>query len=53
MIFVARGTTELSLRGSVFSTSRLNNFLEHVYKIDKQDFLTKMEGFAIQGLVGG
>ena len=52
MLFVSRGTTDLPLRGVVFTTPGVENFLEGTMKIDTQDFLAKMEGFAVQGIHG-
>lgn len=50
MLFVSRGTTDLPMRGVVFATPGVQNFLEGTMKIDPQDFLAKMEGFAVQGI---
>jgi hypothetical protein len=35
-----------------FATERLEDFLPQVLNIDKQDFMAKMEGFALQCLAG-
>ena len=35
-----------------FSTEGLNDFIEQVFHVDNQDFVTWMEGFAMQGLKG-
>jgi hypothetical protein len=42
----------MPMKSVSFTTSGVENFLEGVMKIDTQDFLSKMEGFAIQGVVG-
>jgi hypothetical protein len=52
MLFTTRGTTDMPMRGISFTTSGVENFLEGVLKTDTQDFLGKMEGFAIQGIQG-
>ena len=52
MLFTTRGTTDLPLRGVAFATKGVENFLEHALKTDEQDFVGKMEGFAIQGVKG-
>jgi hypothetical protein len=52
MIFATRGTTNMPLRGVAFTTDGIENFLEGAMKTDTQDFLGKMEGFAIQGVRG-
>ena len=52
MLFATHGTTDMSMRGAVFSTSGVENFLEGVMRTDTQDFLGKMEGFAVQGIQG-
>jgi hypothetical protein len=52
MLFATRGTTDLPMKGVAFSTAGVKHFLEGVMKIDPQDFLGKMEGFAVQGVKG-
>ena len=52
MLFVSRGTTDLPMRGVAFATAGVENFLEGTMKIDTQDFLAKMEGFAVLGVQG-
>ena len=41
------GTTDLPLHGLSFATKVVSKFLEHGLKMDTQEFLCKMEGFAI------
>jgi hypothetical protein len=36
----------------VFTTEGVHNFLEIAMKTDSQDFIGKMEGFAVQGIKG-
>jgi hypothetical protein len=52
MLFTTRGSTDLPLRGVAYATEGVNNFLEGAMKIDTQDFVGKMEGFAVQGVKG-
>jgi hypothetical protein len=40
------------MKGVSFATPSIGNFLKGVMKTDIQDFLGKMEGFAIQGIQG-
>ena len=35
-----------------FTSAGVENFLNGTMKIDMQDFLVKMEGFAVQGIKG-
>lgn len=52
MLFTTRGTTDMPLTAVAFVTDGVENFLEGVIKTDTQDFLGKMEGFAVQGVKG-
>jgi hypothetical protein len=52
MLFTTRGSTDFPLRGVSFATKGVEDFLEHGLKTDEQDFIGKMEGFAIQGVKG-
>ena len=52
MLFTTRGSTDLPLRGVSFATEGVENFLEGALKTDTQDFIGKMEGFAVQGVKG-
>jgi hypothetical protein len=52
LLFVTRGTTDSSLRPISFATEGTEGFLGQVYKADTQDFVGKLEGYAIQGLKG-
>jgi hypothetical protein len=52
LFFACCGTTDLALRSISFSTERLENFLPLVLNIDEQDFVGKLEGFALQSLNG-
>jgi hypothetical protein len=52
LLFTTRGSTNMPLQGISFSTSGVENFLEGALKTDTQDFLGRMEGFAIQGVKG-
>ncbi|KAI6100913.1 hypothetical protein EDD16DRAFT_1463800, partial [Pisolithus croceorrhizus] len=52
MLYATRGTTDLLLRGIAFTTEGVADFLGSVMGIDTQDLVSKMEGFAIQGIKG-
>jgi hypothetical protein len=52
MLFTTRGTTDMPLTAVAFATDGVENFLEGALKTDTQDFLGKMEGFAVQGVRG-
>jgi hypothetical protein len=52
MLFITRGTTDTSMKSVAFVTEGVENFLEGVMKTDTQHFLSKLEGFAIQGIKG-
>jgi hypothetical protein len=52
MLFATCGTTDMPMRGAIFTTPGVENFLEGVMRTDTQDFLGKMEGFAVQGIQG-
>jgi hypothetical protein len=42
----------MAIKPVVFATQGVETFMEGAMKIDMQDFLSKLEGFAIQGVVG-
>ncbi|EGO01357.1 hypothetical protein SERLA73DRAFT_72302 [Serpula lacrymans var. lacrymans S7.3] len=52
MLYVVRGSTDLPLRGVTFSTEGIETFMRTCMGINNQDLLSKMEGFAIQGIAG-
>ncbi|KAH7922382.1 hypothetical protein BV22DRAFT_974595, partial [Leucogyrophana mollusca] len=52
ILFTTCGTTDLPLRGLAFATPGIEDFMPIVMNMDTQDFVTKMEGFAIQGIKG-
>jgi hypothetical protein len=52
MLFITCGTTDIPLTGVSFATDGVQSFLPGVLKTDPQDFLGKMEGFAVQGVQG-
>jgi hypothetical protein len=43
---------DLPLHGIAFTTEGVEDFLEGAMKMDMQDFIGKMEGFAVQGVKG-
>ncbi|KAG1718187.1 hypothetical protein EDB19DRAFT_1838510 [Suillus lakei] len=52
MLYMTHGTTDLPLCALTFTTPGVNHFMDSVMGIDTQDFISKMEGFAIQGIKG-
>ncbi|KAG2143101.1 hypothetical protein DEU56DRAFT_870617 [Suillus clintonianus] len=52
ILYTTRGSTDLPLRGIAFSTDGVENFMGTVMGIDNQDLVSKMEGFAVQGMQG-
>jgi hypothetical protein len=52
MLVITCGTTDMPLVPVAFTTDGVNNFLEGALRTNTQDFLGKMEGFAIQGVKG-
>jgi hypothetical protein len=52
MVFLTRGTTDMAMRSIYFASPGVHSFMGGVMKIDPQDFLSKLEGFALQGVAG-
>ncbi|KAF8130812.1 hypothetical protein EV363DRAFT_1138899, partial [Boletus edulis] len=52
ILYASRGTTDLPLRGLAFATGGVKDFMASVMGVDKIDLVSKMEGFAIQGMRG-
>ncbi|KAG6855514.1 hypothetical protein H0H87_001791 [Tephrocybe sp. NHM501043] len=52
MLFSTCGTTDISMKGIAFATQGVENVLEGAMRMDTQDFLGKMEGFAVTGVQG-
>ncbi|KAG1733401.1 uncharacterized protein EDB91DRAFT_1057521 [Suillus paluster] len=52
MSYMTCGTTDLPLHTIVFMTPGVNHFMDSIMGIDTQDFISKMEQFAIQGIQG-
>jgi hypothetical protein len=52
VLYTTRGSTDLPLRGITFATEGVEEFMASVMNIDNQDFVGKMEGFAIRGIRG-
>ncbi|KAG1778325.1 hypothetical protein EV702DRAFT_1196329 [Suillus placidus] len=50
IFYTTRGSTDLALRGIIFATEGVDNFMESTMNIDNQDLVSKMEGYAIQGM---
>ncbi|KAG1733399.1 uncharacterized protein EDB91DRAFT_1084453 [Suillus paluster] len=52
ILYTTHGSTDVPLRGVTFATQGVDNFMDTVMGIDNQDLVSKMEGFAIQGMKG-
>jgi hypothetical protein len=52
ILYTTRGSTDLPLRGVAFATEGVDDFMASVMNIDNQDLISKMEGFAVQGMKG-
>ncbi|KAG1793274.1 uncharacterized protein HD556DRAFT_1443705 [Suillus plorans] len=50
IFYSARGSTNLALKGIIFATEGVNDFMESTMSIDNQDLVSKMEGYAMQGM---
>ncbi|KAG2336946.1 hypothetical protein BDR05DRAFT_978648 [Suillus weaverae] len=52
IMYMTHGSTDLPLRGIAFTMEGVENFMESVMNVDNQEFVTKMEGFALCGIRG-
>ncbi|KIJ57835.1 hypothetical protein HYDPIDRAFT_103757 [Hydnomerulius pinastri MD-312] len=52
ILYATRGSTDVPLNGVAFATEGVQDFMGTVMGIDNQDMVSKMEGFAIQGIKG-
>ena len=52
LIFATPGTSDMRMDSYSYATKGVDKFLEHSLKIDSQNFLCKMEGYALQGVYG-
>ncbi|KAI0043337.1 hypothetical protein FA95DRAFT_1609455 [Auriscalpium vulgare] len=52
MLFLVRGNSTIQFNPIAFATPQLVDFIPQVLAMDPQDLLTRMEGFAVQGLAG-
>jgi hypothetical protein len=52
LLFITRSTTDTNFRSISFATEGVEGFLTQVYKLDIQDFIGKLEGYAVQGIGG-
>ncbi|KAG1899557.1 uncharacterized protein F5891DRAFT_953738 [Suillus fuscotomentosus] len=52
ILYTTQGSTDLPLRGVSFATEGVQTFMGSVMGIDGQDLVSKMEGFAVQGIKG-
>ena len=53
MLYTTCGSTDLSLHGITFASKGIEKFMGTVMRIDDQDLVSRMEGFAVQGVKGG
>ena len=52
MCHVIRGGSDFTFPPITFWTDGIASFLQQVYNIDEQDFVAKLEGYAVHGLRG-
>ncbi|KAG1752342.1 uncharacterized protein EDB91DRAFT_1243121 [Suillus paluster] len=52
ILYTTHGLTDLPLRSLTFATEGVQDFMHSVMGIDNQDLVSKMEGFAVQGVKG-
>ena len=52
MLFAVRGTTDVVLNSITFATAGVEDFMSTTMGVDQQDFVAKLEGYAIQGIKG-
>ena len=52
LLYATRGSTDLPLRAVAFETEGVKDFMGTVVGMDTLDFVSKMEGFAVQGVQG-
>jgi hypothetical protein len=52
MLYATCGSTDLPLCGIAFATEGVEEFMSSVMNINNQDLISKMEGFAVQGMKG-
>jgi hypothetical protein len=52
LFYVTRSTTNVPLRGVVFATDGIKDFMGTIIGVDTHDLVSKMEGFAVQGVRG-
>ncbi|KAG2136554.1 uncharacterized protein EDB93DRAFT_1253850 [Suillus bovinus] len=50
ILYTTHGSTDLPLHGITFATEGVHEFMGSVMNIDDQDLVSKMEGFAVQGM---
>lgn len=52
IFFTTRSSSDVALKNLYFTTPGVKDFMEMTLKIDPNQFLAKMEGYAINGLKG-
>ncbi|KAI9460699.1 hypothetical protein HD554DRAFT_2028678, partial [Boletus coccyginus] len=50
ILYSVHGSTDLPLCGVIFATRNVENLMESVMHVDPQNLISKMEGFAVQGI---
>ncbi|KAH7904733.1 hypothetical protein BJ138DRAFT_979063, partial [Hygrophoropsis aurantiaca] len=52
ILFATRGSTDLPLRTISFTTPGVKDFMDTAMGIETNDFVTRLEGYAVQGIKG-
>jgi hypothetical protein len=52
ILYTVHGSTDLPLRGVMFATEGVDEFMASVMNVDNQDLISKIKGFAVQGIKG-
>ena len=52
MLFAVCDTTDVVLNSITFATAGVEDFMSTTMGVNQQDFIAKLEGYAIQGIKG-
>ncbi|KAG2108907.1 uncharacterized protein F5147DRAFT_652503 [Suillus discolor] len=52
ILYTTHGSMDLPLHGVAFATEGVDEFMVSVMNVNNQDLISKMEGFAVQGMKG-
>jgi hypothetical protein len=52
LLFAARGATDFHIRGLYYASPGVVDFLSQGMNMDPQDFMGRLEGFAMSGVKG-